>query len=87
MFDMERIEAVFFTGGSDKCVVKVKWVGLEEEKTWEPVSTNYDDAPKYLVGQLRKIRLTKKVRDDIKKKPDMNVRRLNGCSVRGPSVN
>ena len=84
---MERIEAVYLTVGSDKCVVKVKWVGLEEETIWEPVSTIYDDAPKYLVGQLRKIRLTKKVRDDIKKKPDMDVRRLKGCSVRGPPVN
>ena len=34
--------------------VQVTWVGLEdEESTWEPVSTIYEDAPKYLEHKLK----------------------------------
>ena len=52
----------------------MKWVGLdEEETTWEPLSTIHTDAPKYVVAQLRKLRLTKKVRDDLKKKYGIKV--------------
>ena len=41
-FNMERIEAVDLAADSEEYVVKVKWVGLdEEETTWEPVSTIY----------------------------------------------
>ena len=67
--DMERIEAVYLVANSREYVVKVKWVGLDENETiWEIVSTIYTDAPKYVVAQLRKLRLTKEVRDDSKKK-------------------
>ncbi|CAN0195025.1 unnamed protein product, partial [Ascophyllum nodosum] len=53
--DMERIEAVYLVANSREYVVKVKWVGLDEnETTWEIVSTIYTDAPKYVVAQLRK---------------------------------
>ena len=72
-FDMEIIEAEDLTADSDEYVVKVKWVGLEEETTWEPAFTIYDDAPKYVVAQLRKLRLTKQVRNDLQKKHDMRV--------------
>ena len=44
-----------------------------DETTWEPVSTIYADAPKRLVAQLRKLGLTKKARDDPKKKYDIKV--------------
>ena len=37
------------------------------ETTWDPVSAVYADAPKYVVAQLRKLRMTKEVRDDLKK--------------------
>ena len=68
-FDMERIEAMDLEADSEEYVVKMKWVGLdEEESTWEPVSTIYADAPKHMVARLRKLRLTKEVRDDLKKK-------------------
>ena len=73
-FDMERIEAVDLAAGSEGYVVKVKWVGLdEEETTWEPVSTLSADAPKSVVAQLRKLRLAKEVRNDIKKKYSIKV--------------
>ena len=73
-FDMEKIEAVNLAADSEEYVVKVKWVGLDEEKTtWEPGSTIYAYAPKYVVAQLRKLRLTKEVRDDLKKKYGMKV--------------
>ena len=65
----------------------MKWVELyEEETTWEPVSTVYADAPKYIVAQLRKLRLTTEVRDDLKKKYGIKVLLLNGGSVRGLPV-
>ena len=38
--------------------VQVTWIGLEdEEPTWEPVSTIYGDAPKYLEERLKTMRL------------------------------
>ena len=56
----------------------VEWKGVlpdfaVEETIWEPMSTIYADAPKYVVTQLRKLRLTKEVRDDPKKKYGMKV--------------
>ena len=73
-FDMERLEAVGLAADSEEYVVKMKWVGLDEEETTrKSVSTIYADAPKYLVVQSRKLRLTKKVRDDIKKAYGINV--------------
>ena len=66
-FDMKRIGAVDLAADSEEYVVKVKWVKLdEEETTWESVSTIYAGGPKYLVAQLRKLRLTKEVHDDLK---------------------
>ena len=50
------------------------------------MSTIYADAPKYMVVQLGKLRLTKKVRDDFKKKYDMKVWFLDDGSVRGLPV-
>ena len=36
--------------------VQIAWVGLEdEEPTWEPMSTVYVDAPKYLEQKLRRM--------------------------------
>ena len=73
-FDMERIEAVDVAANGEGYVVKMEWVGLdEEETTWEPLSTIYADAPEYVVAQLWKLRFTKKVRDDLKKKYGMKV--------------
>ena len=72
-FDMERIEAVNLAADSEEHVVKVKWVELDEEETWEPLSTIYADAPKYVVYQLLKLRLMKEVLDNLKKKYGMKV--------------
>ena len=73
-FDIERLEAVGLAADSEEYVVKMKWVGLdEEETTWKPVSTIYADVSKHPVAQPRKLGLTKKVRDDIKKTYGMNV--------------
>ena len=46
---------------------------IEKETTWEPVSIMYADAPKSVVAQLRKLRLTKVLRDNLKKKYGMKV--------------
>ena len=46
---------------------------IEKETTWAPVSIIYADAPKSGVVQLRKLRLTKEVRDDPKKNYGINV--------------
>ena len=36
--------------------VQIAWVGLEdEEPAWEPMSTVYADAPKYLEQKLRRM--------------------------------
>ena len=73
-FDMEMIDAVDLAADSEEYVVKVKWVGLDkEETTWKPLSTIHTDAPKYVVAQLRKLSLTKEVRDDLKKTYGMKV--------------
>ena len=71
---MENIEAVDLAADSEEYVVKAKWVRLDEEKkTWESEYTIYTDPPKYVVAQLRRLRLTKGVRDDLKKKYGMKV--------------
>ena len=83
-FGMERIEAVDLAADSEEYVVKVKWVGLNEEETpWKSVSNIYADAPKYVVVQLLKLRLTKGVPDDLNKKYGMKVLLSNGGSVSG----
>ena len=35
-FDIERIDAVDLAAGSKEYAGKVKWVGFEQETTWEP---------------------------------------------------
>ena len=71
---MEGIEAVDLAADNEEYAVKVKLVRRDEGETaWEPVSTIYADEPKYLVAQLRKLRLTKDILDDIKKKCVMKV--------------
>ena len=71
---MERAEAVDLAIDSNEFDLKMRGIGLDEEEiTWEPVSTIYADVPKYVVAQLRKLRLTKKVRDDLKKKYGMKL--------------
>ena len=47
--------------------VQVTWVGLEdEEPTWEPVSTIYEDVPKYLEKKLKKMKLNKATKKALK---------------------
>ena len=73
-FDIEKVEALGLAADGEEYVVNVKWIGLdEEETTWEPVFTIYADAPKYVLAQLRKLRLTKEVRDHLKKTYGMKV--------------
>ena len=53
--------------------MKIAWVGLEgEEPTWEPMSTVYADAPKYLEQKLRKMRLNSVTKRALKPKYCMN---------------
>ena len=73
-FDIEKVEALDLAADGEEYVVNVKWIGLdEEETTWEPMFTIYADAPKYVLAQLRKLRLTTEVRDHLKKTYVMKV--------------
>ena len=73
-FDRKMIKVVDLAADCEKYLVQVKWVRLDEtEITWEPMSTIFADAPKYLLAQLRKLRLTKKARDYLKKKYGIKV--------------
>ena len=47
------------------------------------MSTIYADASKYVVAQLRKLRLTKEVREELIKKYGMENLLLKGGSVKG----
>ena len=54
--------------------VQIAWVGLEdEEPTWEPMSTVYADAPKYLEQKLRRMRLNSVTKRALKRKYGMNL--------------
>ncbi|CAB1109830.1 unnamed protein product [Ectocarpus sp. CCAP 1310/34] len=49
-------------------LVRVRWAGFEEdEDTWQPLSDIYQDAPQFLKQELRKMKLSKEVKDNIKK--------------------
>ena len=62
--------------------VQIVWVGLEdEEPTWEPMSTVYTDAPKYLEQKLRRIRLNSATKRALKRKYGMNLECASICSV------
>ena len=54
--------------------VQIAWVGLEdEEPTWEPMSTVYADALKYLDQKLRRMRLKSVAKRALKRKYGMNL--------------
>ena len=54
--------------------VQIAWVGLEdEEPTWEPMSTVYADAPRYLEQKLRRMRLNSVTKRALKRKYGMNL--------------
>ena len=54
--------------------MQIAWVGLEdEEPTWEPMSTAYADAPKYLERKLRRMRLNSVAKRALKRKYGMNL--------------
>ena len=54
--------------------VQIAWVVLEDEElTWEPMSTVYADAPKYLEQKLRRMRLNSVTKRALKRKYGMNL--------------
>ena len=54
--------------------VQIVGVGLEdEEPTWEPMSTVYANAPKYLEQKLRTTRLNSVTKRALKRKYGMNL--------------
>ena len=54
--------------------VQIAWVDLEdEEPTWEPMSTVYADAPKYLEQKLRRMQLNSVTKRALKRKYYMNL--------------
>ncbi|CAN0217617.1 unnamed protein product [Ascophyllum nodosum] len=53
--------------------VQTAWVGLDEEPTWEPMSTVYADAPKYLEQKLRRMRLNSVMKRALKRKYGRNL--------------
>ena len=53
--------------------VQIAWAELEDEESkWEPVSTVYADAPKYLEQKLRRMRLNGMTKRSLKRKYGMN---------------
>ena len=65
--------------------VQIAWVGLDEEPTWEPMSTVYADAPKYLEQKLRRIQLNSATKRALNQKYGMNLQceSVFGCSFHG----
>ena len=62
--------------------VEIAWVGLEdEEPTWEPMSTVYVDAPKYLEQKLRRMRRNSVTKRALKRKYGMDLKCASICSV------
>ena len=54
--------------------VQIAWVGLEDvELTWEPMSTVYADAPKYLEKKLREMRFNSVTKHDLRRKYFINL--------------
>ena len=52
----------------------IAWVGLEdEEPTWEPMSTVYADASKYLEQKLRRMPLNSVTKRALERKYYMNL--------------
>lgn len=71
---MESIRAVAWSVDGDDWLVQVKWVGSEgSEAMWEATSHIFVDEPKYLVRQLRKLKLPKDTRGALRTKHDIKV--------------
>ena len=47
-------------------LVRVRWAGSEEEDTWEPLKTLWEDAPQFVKQQLRKMQLGSDVHENLK---------------------
>ena len=49
-------------------IVRIHWSGFDEEEgTWEPVKTLWEDTPQFVRQQLRKMKLKRDVYDKVKK--------------------
>ena len=62
-FEVEAIVGISEGQDGDGFDVQVEWVGLgKDESSWEPLETILKGAPQFVRTELRKLRLTKKVR-------------------------
>ena len=62
-FEMEAIVGISEAQDGDGFDVQVEWVGFgKDESSWEPLETILKGAPQFVRTELRKLRLTRKVR-------------------------
>ena len=67
-FEMEALLNMGESHDGSGYVVRVRWAGFEEEEdTWEPLKTLWEDAPQFVKQQLRKMKLRSDVQDILKK--------------------
>lgn len=67
-FEMEALINIGPTHDDSGYVVRVRWAGFEEdEDTWEPLKTLWEDAPQFVRQQLRKMKLGRDIRDKLNK--------------------
>eukprot|EP00752_Nemacystus_decipiens_P016680 g14920.t1 len=67
-FEMEALLNIGESHDRSGHVVRVRWAGFEEEEdTWEPLKTLWEDAPQFVKQQLRKMKLGSDVHDILKR--------------------
>eukprot|EP00752_Nemacystus_decipiens_P007839 g7004.t1 len=66
-FEMEALLNIGQAHDGSGYLVRVRWAGFEEdEDTWEPLTTLWEDAPQFVKQQLRKMKLGSDVHDKLK---------------------
>lgn len=78
---MEASRSAAFSVDSEKWIVQMKWINLEElEMPWGLAPNMHQDAPTYLVSQLRNWKLIKPVQVTLQNKYDIQVSCGRFCS-------
>eukprot|EP00903_Cladosiphon_okamuranus_P006086 g5996.t1 len=66
-FEMEALLNIGESHDGSYYLVRVRWSGFEEdEDTWEPLKTLWEDAPQFVKQQLRKMKLSRDVHEKLK---------------------
>ena len=67
-FEMQALLNIGESHDGSGHIVRVRWSGFdEEEDTWEPLKTLWEDTPQFVRQQLRKMKLGRDVYDKLKK--------------------